>query len=76
MTCRYSLCVLPSRPLNATYETRLGYHVACLNAKHAAESKEGWRMTTPKKAAQEAGYYAKRTGKAAPEKVSEAGVTG
>ena len=59
MTCKYVNCQT-ARPLNSL-EQPLGWHIPCLNAKHAKESKEGWRMTTPKKAEQEKRYYAKRT---------------
>ena len=43
MTCKYANCQT-ARPLNSL-EQPLGWHIPCLNEKHAKESKEGWRMT-------------------------------
>ena len=57
--CKFHACHL-TRPLNAL-EAGMGWHIPCLNAKHAQESREGWKLTTPKMKEQAARQYAKRT---------------
>ena len=70
--CKYSLCATP-RPLNAL-EQPMGWHIPCLNAKRADESREGWKMTSKpaatlsKQSAYAKEYYRKRRG---PKKMAE-----
>ena len=57
--CKYSLCATP-RPLNAL-EQPMGWHIPCLNIKHADESSKGWQRTPTemqeKKRARDRRYY-------------------
>ena len=60
MTCKYPVCQI-TRPLNSTYELRLGWHIPCLNAKHAADRKVATSWThKPAATRQRQREYSKR----------------